>query len=50
MREKTTVFPPSQVPPVTDWVMLTFMRRRELYKRQKVSFLVEDPDTESVNY
>lgn len=44
------VFPPSQVPPVTDWVMLTFMRKRDLYKRHKVSVLMEDPDTESVNH
>lgn len=29
--------------------MLTCMRNRELYKRQKVSVLVEDPDSESVN-
>lgn len=46
----SSVFPPSQVPPVTDWVMLTCMRKRDLYKRHKVSVLMEDPDTESVNY
>lgn len=44
------LFPPSQVPPVTDWVMLTCMRKKDLYKRHKVSVLLEDTDTESVNY
>lgn len=43
-------FPPSQVPPVTDWVMLTCVRNRDLYRRHKVSVLVDEPDTESVNY
>uniref|UniRef100_H3D1J8 P2X purinoceptor n=1 Tax=Tetraodon nigroviridis TaxID=99883 RepID=H3D1J8_TETNG len=39
----------SLVPPVTDWVMLTCMRKRDLYKRHKVSVLMEDADAESVN-
>ncbi|TNM90003.1 hypothetical protein fugu_004237 [Takifugu bimaculatus] len=38
----------SLVPPVTDWVMLTCMRKRDLYKRHKVSLLLEDTDAESV--
>lgn len=49
-RERFSFFPSSQVPAVTDWVMLTCMRKGDLYKRHKVSVLLEDPDTESVNY
>lgn len=39
-----------QVPAVTDWVMLTCMRRRDLYARHKVSYLSEDVEAESVHF
>uniref|UniRef100_A0A3Q3A417 P2X purinoceptor n=1 Tax=Kryptolebias marmoratus TaxID=37003 RepID=A0A3Q3A417_KRYMA len=39
----------SLVPMVTDWFMLTCMRKRELYSRQKVTYLTEEADTESVS-
>uniref|UniRef100_A0A3P8RU35 P2X purinoceptor n=1 Tax=Amphiprion percula TaxID=161767 RepID=A0A3P8RU35_AMPPE len=36
-----------QVPVVTDWFMLTCMKKRDFYSKQKVSYLTED--TESVS-
>ncbi|XP_038559510.1 P2X purinoceptor 4b isoform X2 [Micropterus salmoides] len=37
------------VPKVTDWVMMTFARKRDLYKKHKVSFLNEETDTHSMS-
>lgn len=34
---------------VADWVMLTCMRKRDLYTKQKVTYLVESPDSEPVS-
>ncbi|XP_072244624.1 P2X purinoceptor 4a-like [Leuresthes tenuis] len=39
----------SLVPMVADWFMLTCMRKRDIYSRQKVSYLIEDADTESTS-
>uniref|UniRef100_A0A3B3CQD7 P2X purinoceptor n=1 Tax=Oryzias melastigma TaxID=30732 RepID=A0A3B3CQD7_ORYME len=37
------------VPIVADWVMLTCMKKRDLYTKQKVTYLVESPDSEPVS-
>ncbi|XP_067458609.1 P2X purinoceptor 4b [Thunnus thynnus] len=39
----------SLVPVVSDWVMLTCMRKRDLYSKYKVTYLNEDGDSESVS-
>ncbi|KAE8291655.1 P2X purinoceptor 4 [Larimichthys crocea] len=39
----------SLVPMVSDWFMLTCMRKKELYSRHKVSYLNEDTETEAVS-
>uniref|UniRef100_A0A8C7ZUD6 P2X purinoceptor n=1 Tax=Oryzias sinensis TaxID=183150 RepID=A0A8C7ZUD6_9TELE len=39
----------SLVPIVADWVMLTCMRKRDLYTKEKVTYLVESPDSEPVS-
>ncbi|KAF6716971.1 P2X purinoceptor 4 [Oryzias melastigma] len=39
----------SLVPIVADWVMLTCMKKRDLYTKQKVTYLVESPDSEPVS-
>ncbi|KAM4577800.1 P2X purinoceptor 4a-like [Fundulus diaphanus] len=39
----------SLVPMVADWFMLTCMKKRDLYSRQKVTYLVEEPETESAS-
>uniref|UniRef100_A0A3Q3X3H1 P2X purinoceptor n=1 Tax=Mola mola TaxID=94237 RepID=A0A3Q3X3H1_MOLML len=38
----------SLVPMVADWFMLTCMKKRDLYMRHKVAYLLDDDDTESV--
>uniref|UniRef100_A0A8C9ZPG8 P2X purinoceptor n=1 Tax=Sander lucioperca TaxID=283035 RepID=A0A8C9ZPG8_SANLU len=37
------------IPVVTDWFMLTCMRKRDRYRKQKVTNLNEDAETESVS-
>ncbi|CAG5919695.1 unnamed protein product [Menidia menidia] len=37
----------SLVPVVADWFMLTCMKKKDLYSRQKVSYLIEEAETES---
>ncbi|XP_040897872.1 P2X purinoceptor 4b [Toxotes jaculatrix] len=39
----------SLVPIVSDWFMLTCMRKRDLYSKHKVTYLREDADTESMS-
>ncbi|XP_037536540.1 P2X purinoceptor 4-like [Nematolebias whitei] len=39
----------SLAPAITDWFMLTCMRKRELYSRQKASYLTEEADAESTS-
>ncbi|XP_013877841.1 P2X purinoceptor 4b [Austrofundulus limnaeus] len=39
----------SLVPAITDWFMLMFMRRRELYSRHKTSHLTEEQNAESTS-
>lgn len=38
-----------QVPVVADWVMLTCMGKRDLYKKHKITHLNEVADTETVS-
>ncbi|KAM4746695.1 P2X purinoceptor 4b [Anableps anableps] len=39
----------SLVPIVADWFMLTCMKKRDLYSRQKSTYLVEESETESTS-
>ncbi|XP_047236651.1 P2X purinoceptor 4b isoform X2 [Girardinichthys multiradiatus] len=39
----------SLVPMVADWFILTCMKKRDLYSRQKVTYLVEEPEKESTS-
>ncbi|KAM7391475.1 hypothetical protein PAMP_022163 [Pampus punctatissimus] len=39
----------SLVPMVSDWVMLTCTRKRDIYSKQKVTYLSEDADDESMS-